>query len=125
MPLQLGRLLNKQILVSIPALFEDGRCRPYMLVGVEMYGLWLEGDDLATRLLPEPNAGLTSGTWTAFVPFSQIASVFVATALAAAPSSAPPAAGDPTASPQGINQPLQKRRPAATPKAASRKKPTR
>jgi hypothetical protein len=46
------RYLNKTVFVSIPALFEDGACRPFKLLGVEIYGLWLQSDELTQRLLP-------------------------------------------------------------------------
>jgi hypothetical protein len=79
---KLGTLLGKTILVSIPSLFSDGKCRPYRLVGVEPYGLWLEGDELATRLLPDHIAFTESTAAIAFIPFSQIGSVVIASAMA-------------------------------------------
>jgi hypothetical protein len=82
----LGRYLNKTILVSIPSLFEDDRCRPYKLIGIELFGLWLEGGDLASRFLTHEYKSVSPATWAVFIPFSQIACVAIATA---SPTSAP------------------------------------
>jgi hypothetical protein len=79
MPPHLSQFVNRMILISIPALYEDGKCRPYKLVSVEMHGLWLVGEDLTNRLLDDRKPDLVSATWIAFVPFAQIAAVFVAT----------------------------------------------
>src|SRR5580692_12042476 len=84
---RLSQFLNRTILVSIPSLFVDGKCRPYKLAGIELYGLWLEGGDLASRLLPDQIQTTAVTAVTAFVPFSQIASVVVAIANPASPSS--------------------------------------
>jgi hypothetical protein len=85
MPPQLGQFLNKTVLVSIPEIFKDGRCRPYTLVGIEFSGVWLQGGDLATRLLLEDHEQNERFVFTAFVPYSQIAAVLVGTALQAPP----------------------------------------
>jgi hypothetical protein len=79
---KLGTQLGKTVLVSIPSLFSDGKCRPYRLAGVEPYGLWLEGGELATRLLPDHIAFTGSTAAIAFIPFSQIGSVVIAPAIA-------------------------------------------
>ena len=52
MPSKLASYLNKTILVAIPALFDDGVCRPFTLLGAELHGLWLQSDELTQRLLP-------------------------------------------------------------------------
>jgi len=89
----LGQYLNKTILVSIPGLYEDKKCRPYKLTGIELFGLWLEGADLPGRFLTHEYKSSTSVTWAAFVPFSQIACVAIPTASAAsAPVQPQPAA---------------------------------
>jgi hypothetical protein len=79
MNLSLGRYLNKTILVSIPALFEDGACRPYWLLGAELNGLWLQSDDLTSRLLKEDRQGYASTAPVIFVPFAQILAVLIPT----------------------------------------------
>jgi hypothetical protein len=76
----LARYLNKTVLVSIPALFDDGVCRPYKLLGAELNGLWLQSDELTRRLLPG-DAGYPAILAPAvFVPLAQIAGLLVATA---------------------------------------------
>lgn len=86
---KLTQYLNRQILVSIPALFEDGRCRPFRLVGAEFNGLWLQSDELTRRLYPEKQ-GEAPVSLPAFVPFAQISAVLITPpALGAAPSTAP------------------------------------
>jgi hypothetical protein len=88
MPFNVSRLVNKTIYVSIPALFQDGRCRPYTLRGAELNGLWLQADLAALAPI-------------VFVPFAQIAGVLVASGMPApvtqtqpqgAPAATPPAA---------------------------------
>ncbi|MBZ5494666.1 MAG: hypothetical protein LAO76_27380 [Acidobacteriia bacterium] len=85
MTLQLTRHLEKTILVSIPVLFEDAKCRPYKLVGAELHGLWLESDELTKRLLPDHKKAYASAASAVFIPFSQIAGVIVATSPAVPP----------------------------------------
>jgi hypothetical protein len=84
MTLKLGHFLNKTMLVSIPALFEDGACRSYKLLGVELHGLWLQSDDLSRRLLADDQQALVSASPAVFVPFAQIAGVLIPTTLPAA-----------------------------------------
>jgi hypothetical protein len=84
--------LNKPILVSIPALFEDGKCRPFTLLGGELHGLWLDSAELAERLMPDDRGDYASTTVAVFVPFAQIAGVMVVTGVSAAPPSS--AGGD-------------------------------
>jgi hypothetical protein len=65
----LGHHVNKSVSVSIPVIFKDNRSRPCRLVGVEVSGLWLEGEELSAALLPKPENG---ETFMVFVPFAQI-----------------------------------------------------
>jgi hypothetical protein len=76
---KLGHLLNKTVLVSIPTLFEDGACRSYKLLGVELHGLWLQSNDLSQRLLADNQQVLISASPVVFVPFAQIAGVLIPT----------------------------------------------
>jgi hypothetical protein len=79
MPSNLASYLNKTILVAIPALFDDGVCRPFTLLGAELHGLWLQSDELTQRLLPADKRELGAAAAAAvFVPFAQIAGVLVA-----------------------------------------------
>jgi len=78
---RLTQYLNKTILVSIPALFEDASCRAYKLLGVEVHGLWLQSEELTRRLASEDTSGCESLDPVVFVPFAQIASVMFATRL--------------------------------------------
>ena len=79
MTLRLDRYLNKDILVSIPALFDDGACRPYRLLGTELNGLWLHSEDLIQRVLREDKFAYATATPVIFVPFAQIAAVLIPT----------------------------------------------
>jgi hypothetical protein len=127
----LGQFLNRTVLISIPALFGDGACRPYTLRGAELHGLWLQSDDLNGRLLlPDDDSGERPQTREArhvaaaepvvFVPFAQIAAVMVPTAAPAglppgaeqAPAAGPPATGKQTGGPA--------RRPAGERRARQR-----
>lgn len=82
----IARYVDKIVLVSIPALFEDGVCRPFTLLGAELHGLWLQSDELTQRLLPEDKRDLlTKASVAVFVPFAQIAGVLVATGPAPDP----------------------------------------
>jgi hypothetical protein len=114
------RYLNKIILVSIPALFEDGRSRYYKLIGAELNGLWLQSDELTQRLLPDGSQDLVSLAPVVFVPFAQIAGVLVtsgtpAPALqakpqgaATVPTPAAPGRGEPSSSAVGARQSKKK-----------------
>jgi hypothetical protein len=87
MPPTLSRHLNRTLFVSIPGLFEDGHCRPYTLLGVEINGLWLQSPELTDRLLPDDRRhSIDVDAIAAFVPFTQIAGVLVA---ARAPGESP------------------------------------
>ena len=88
---KVSQYINKTILVSIPVLFDDGRCRPFKLIGVEVPGLWLQAHDLAERLLPEAMQNYVTAEPVVFVPFAQIAGVVIPTRPPTA--AAPPIAG--------------------------------
>jgi hypothetical protein len=81
----IARFVNRTVLVSIPALFSDGACRPYKLLGIELNGLWLQSDDLTQRLLADETADYPAAEPAVFVPFAQIAGVMVPTTLMAPP----------------------------------------
>jgi hypothetical protein len=91
MALKLSRYINDDILVSIPALFDDGKCRAFTLVGVELNGLWLQSDELAERLLHSDMREYQSAGPLAFIPFAQIAAVLFATRATAPPAVVKPA----------------------------------
>lgn len=89
----LSKYAGKTILVSIPALSGDIKCRPYILNGIELIGLWLEGDHLSSGFLTDEHRSHASLRWSFFVPFTQIACVAVGHAGVAAQTStgqAPP-----------------------------------
>jgi hypothetical protein len=89
MPPKLKQYLNRSVLVSIPALFEDGKCRAYTLQSIEDDGLWLSSDPLTQRLLPESDPNVGGKAQSVFVPAVQIAIVLpVLTAPAAKPATA-------------------------------------
>ena len=97
---KISQFLGRTVLVSIPALFGDGACRPYTLVGFELQGLWLQSDDLNGRLLTdEMHDFAEQAAPVVFIPFAQIAGVMVPTApppgapQAPAADAAPPAEG--------------------------------
>jgi hypothetical protein len=78
----LSGYINKTILVCIPALAEDGKCRPFTLVAIEMIGLWLEGPLLEERYLTHQHRDSAARDWKFFVPYSQLACVAMPTATA-------------------------------------------
>ena len=82
----LTKYVNKTILVSIPVLSGDVKCRPYKLTGVELVGLWLQSADLASGFLAHEHTAHAQTTWAFFVPYSQIACVAVGTIAPAAPA---------------------------------------
>jgi hypothetical protein len=85
-----ARYLNKTVFVSIPALFDDGVCRPFTLLGAELNGLWLQSDELTRRLLAGHEGDLPATSAPAvFVPFAQIAGVLVAGAPSQSPEQQP------------------------------------
>lgn len=74
----LTKYVGKAILVSIPALSEDLRCRSYRLIGIELIGLWLEAEDLRGAFLADEHRSHDMVRWSFFVPFTQIACVAIA-----------------------------------------------
>jgi hypothetical protein len=93
MTINFKRYINTTILVSMPTLFHDAKCRPFTLLGVELPGVWLQSDELTTRLLPEPMVQYASAGPVVFVPFAHIAGILVPTTrpATATPSTATPA----------------------------------
>jgi hypothetical protein len=67
--------LNQPVLVSIPALYSDAKCRSYLLLGVEMQGLWLQNEDLVSELTSLDTQISVDARTPVFVPFSHIACV--------------------------------------------------
>lgn len=118
----LGKYLNKKILVCIPTLFEDEKCRPYKLIGIELFGLWLEGADLASRFLAPEYKSTTPVTWAVFIPFSQIAGVAIATPSAASPPGQPATPAQ-TQAPDKPAPPASADGPSSAGDAATGKKP--
>jgi hypothetical protein len=86
MRIDFARYVNKTVLVSIPTLFEDGTCRPFQLLGVELTGLWLQSDELTRRLEPDGAYRMASMNAIAFVPFGNIAGVLIPTGPRETPS---------------------------------------
>jgi hypothetical protein len=109
----LTRCLNRTVLVSIPALFDDAACRPYILEGLELHGLWLRSDELNKRLLGENRDELVAANPVVFVPFASIAGVVVPTA----PPHTPP--------PGAANKQRSTRRPAAPSSGRAPTRPSR
>jgi hypothetical protein len=72
-----NQYVNRAILASIPALFEDGECRVYTLRAIDSDGLWLESPALANRLLPS-HEKVMAALLTVFVPTAQIAALILA-----------------------------------------------
>jgi hypothetical protein len=112
---KVSQYLNKTVLVSIPALFDDGKCRAFTLVGVELHGLWLQSDEITERLLLSSAQAYATTAPVTFVPFAQIAGVLVGTR--------PPAAANAPASKAVAVAPkapaVAPKAPAAAPKATS------
>jgi hypothetical protein len=91
MPPKLKQYLNRTILVSIPALFEDGKCRAYTLHTIEADGLWLSSNTLADRLLPKHKEKTAAAKQLVFVPSAQIAAIVLPQPSAQAQPAAAPA----------------------------------
>jgi hypothetical protein len=66
--------LNQNILVSIPVLNSDIKCRPYTLLGAELHGLWLQSEEL-TDLATTEESDVPAAGAPVFVAFSHIAFV--------------------------------------------------
>jgi hypothetical protein len=67
--------VNQSILVSIPALHSDLKCRAYTLMAVELQGLWLHSEELQRVLTPAQEGETAVEAMPAFVSFSHIAFV--------------------------------------------------
>ncbi len=103
--LRLSRLVDQTVLVCVPSLFADGRVLPCRLVAIELYGLWLQSDELLARMLPHDYAEARPPVEAvSFVPFAQIAAVM------AVP-------GVPAPSPDMASQRQQPEEPAVKPQA--------
>jgi len=64
--------LNQAVLISIPVLRSDAKCRPYVLLGVEMQGLWLQDKELVTELASREKEVSVDPSAPVFVPFSSV-----------------------------------------------------
>jgi hypothetical protein len=115
----IAQYLDNTVLVSIPAIFSDGECRPYKLLGVELNGLWLQSDDLTRRLLPRDHKDLASFGPAAFVPFAHIAGVMIATSATPLPAQS----GEASASARTASTNEAKPAPPAAPSRARRPRP--
>lgn len=73
----IGRYANKTILVSLRTSSGSGPCVPYKLIGVELVGLWLEGDELVSSYIGPQYGNAGAVGWLFFVPFAQIACVAI------------------------------------------------
>lgn len=82
MPPKLKQYLNRTILVSIPALFEDGKCRDCVLKSIETDGLWLASPQLAARLVGR-DKNVPVSPPAVFVPLAQIAAMILPVPAAA------------------------------------------
>jgi hypothetical protein len=91
--------LNRTILVSIPHLFHDEKCRALTLLAVEATGLWLQSSELADKLLPEDWKSYASAGPVMFIPFAQIGGVLLLAGTAV--PQAPPAASAPEPAARG------------------------
>jgi hypothetical protein len=74
----ISKFAGKTLLVSIPTLFGDVKCRPCTLVGAEIHGMWLRSEELIGRLLPSDNPYASAEPIT-FIPFTHVAAVLIAT----------------------------------------------
>jgi len=73
---KLAPCLNKTILVSIPAFFGDDQPQPCTLIDIEISGLWLAGEEIASSLpFDDERPDWLMGV-SVFFPFSQIAYLY-------------------------------------------------
>jgi hypothetical protein len=87
---KLKQYLNRTIMVSIPALFKDVKCRAYTLQAVEEGGLWLTSAALVDRLLPEREQATDATTPAIYVPAGQIGALILTPSSAGAPQVSKP-----------------------------------
>jgi hypothetical protein len=118
---KISQYLNKTVLVAIPALFDDGKCRAFTLVGVELHGLWLQSDEITERLLQSNARAYASTAPAIFVPFAQIAGVLVGTRPPAAANA--PASKAAAAAPKASATAPKATSAAADPKTPPGRKP--
>ena len=78
-PPGISRFLNKTVMVSIPAVFDDRACRPCTLRGVEAIGLWLQSDELTRRLLDDEVRDVADMEPIVLVPFAQVLGIVTPT----------------------------------------------
>jgi hypothetical protein len=71
--IRLAHYFNKTILVCIPSVFEDEQPRPFKLIGIEDFGLWLESEELTRTLQSGESTQSSQVPVAAFFPFSHIA----------------------------------------------------
>jgi hypothetical protein len=122
---RIGQFVNRMVLVSIPALYGDGVCRPYTLVGYEAQGLWLRAEELTRRLVADDTPDVSDTVPVVFVPFAQIAAVMIPLPPPGSQPPGPPGSGKrgSRARPRNTaNQPAGK--PAASRSAAAKKSAT-
>jgi hypothetical protein len=120
MTINFKRYINTTILVSMPTLFHDSKCRPFKLLGVELPGVWLQSEELTTRLLPDQMQQYATAGPAVFVPFAHIAGILVPTArpatTAPAPAATAPAPAATAATPAATSAAGSTRATTRTPK---------
>jgi hypothetical protein len=121
------QFFNRSILVSIPALFEDGECRAHALRSIEAERLWLTSDELTERLLADRERNAAETTPVIFVPAAQIAAVLPPAAPSAQPTeaTATPAETGAVATGAGAPKPTKDAPAEAAPKRAGAATPTK
>jgi hypothetical protein len=75
--IHLSSYVNKTIHVCIPRMGEEKETQPFKLVGVEEFGLWLEGEDLSDKLHSRKEKSSPQIAKAIFFPYSEIAYVLV------------------------------------------------
>lgn len=81
----LHKLINREIWILAPALFDEKKARPCQLISVETgNGVWIESEELYKEAFPDKD-GTTA---TIFVPFAQIG--FIATEMPPEPAATTP-----------------------------------
>jgi hypothetical protein len=78
-PPGISRFLNRTVLVSIPDVFDDRAVRPCKLRGVEAIGLWLQSEELTTRLLDDEVRDVADMEPIVLVPFAQVLGIVTPT----------------------------------------------
>jgi hypothetical protein len=70
--INLASSINSTILASIPWLFGDELSRPFTLVGIEPFSLWLESEAFAEKLRSADKTRQSMRSLMAFLAISQI-----------------------------------------------------